>query len=165
MNLFIDTTTKYVSLITFTKDQIIDTYQYEGNNDHTLTIYKYLQKIELEQIEAVYVTAGPGSYTGVRIGLLVAKTLSHELNVDLYTINTLELFYLGYKQAVLLDARGRKFFRFDGFNFSQIKYEQQSDEIIIESYVKGEWLISDIKSKFRKTDAINVKADYMKAAI
>ena len=52
-----------------------------------------LQKeaIALKQIEAIAVTIGPGSYTGLRIGLSAAKGLCFSLNIPLIAINTLKV--------------------------------------------------------------------------
>ncbi|MDO4680028.1 MAG: tRNA (adenosine(37)-N6)-threonylcarbamoyltransferase complex dimerization subunit type 1 TsaB [Aerococcus sp.] len=41
-------------------------------------------------IEAVIVTRGPGSYTGLRIGVTFAKTMAWTLNIPLYSITSLE---------------------------------------------------------------------------
>lgn len=166
MKLFIDTTTKYVSIITFDDNQLYTVIQYEGHNDHTTTIYEHLHKIDLSKIDGVYVTSGPGSYTGVRIGVLVAKTLAHELNVKLYAINTLDLFYYGVNNSVLLDARGKKYFKFDGSSYSQIGYDELIDEYLIDGYVVSEWLISNqVIKQFTAVDPLDLKIEYLKEAI
>jgi tRNA threonylcarbamoyladenosine biosynthesis protein TsaB len=43
------------------------------------------------QLNAVAVSAGPGSYTGLRIGVATAKGFCYALNIPLIAINTLEL--------------------------------------------------------------------------
>lgn len=47
--------------------------------------------ITLTQLSAIAITAGPGSYTGLRIGMATAKGLCYALRIPLITINTLEV--------------------------------------------------------------------------
>jgi tRNA threonylcarbamoyladenosine biosynthesis protein TsaB len=46
---------------------------------------------ERTDLEAVAVSAGPGSYTGLRIGVATAKGICHALSIPLLAIDTLEL--------------------------------------------------------------------------
>lgn len=46
--------------------------------------------LKVGDLRAVAVTAGPGSFTGVRTGLLLAKTLAQVGNLPVYPIDTLE---------------------------------------------------------------------------
>lgn len=48
-------------------------------------------KINFKEVDAVAVTAGPGSYTGLRVGFASAKGLCYALKKPLITIGTLEV--------------------------------------------------------------------------
>ncbi len=48
-------------------------------------------EISIDDLDAIAVTKGPGSYTGLRVGMSAAKGLSYALKKPLITISTLEL--------------------------------------------------------------------------
>ena len=77
-----------------------------------------LGSIATSQLQAVAVSYGPGSYTGLRIGLSAAKGLAYGLNIPLITVNTLKVLAhsglrstgaSGYVCALMDARRGRAY--------------------------------------------------------
>ena len=55
------------------------------------------------------ITKGPGSYTGVRIAMTIAKVLCQVKGIKLYTISTLRLYAGNHeKTMVIMDARANR---------------------------------------------------------
>jgi len=69
---------------------------YNNNYSHAERLHVYIDevlkeaKVELKDLEAISVSKGPGSYTGLRIGVSAAKGLCFALNKPLISIATLE---------------------------------------------------------------------------
>ena len=81
--------------------------------NHSQALMHYIEESfedshwKLEEIDFIAIGAGPGSYTGLRVGASVAKTLSYSKQIPLIGISTLKLF-IPLKEgsfSVLIDAK------------------------------------------------------------
>lgn len=61
-----------------------------------------------DRIDRIVISKGPGSYTGVRIAMTVAKVFCAMKDVPLYTIGTLQLYAGNRTCRVITDARGHR---------------------------------------------------------
>jgi len=59
------------------------------------------QNVALGQLKAIALSNGPGSYTGLRVGMSTAKGLCYALNIPLITISTLKMMAIS---AIHLEA-------------------------------------------------------------
>ncbi len=66
----------------------------------TLLIQEVLQEgdIKLQQVDAIAISKGPGSYTGLRIGTSTAKGICYGLNIPLISVDTLLAMAYDYMQ-------------------------------------------------------------------
>ena len=69
-------------------------------------------KVDKKELDAVVVGIGPGSYTGVRIGVTIAKTIAYALKIKVYAKSSLSLLRCGNEPTIcLFNARsGRSYF-------------------------------------------------------
>ncbi len=96
----IDTAIDIAHVIISKDGEIVDVLSNTAQKDHGSFLQPAIQQllknnqIPINQIEAIAVAAGPGSYTGLRVGMASAKGLSYALNKPLITIGSLEILAL-----------------------------------------------------------------------
>ena len=65
--------------------------------------------INKKEIKRIFVAIGPGSYTGVRIALTIAKTIAVALNSEVYPVSSLQILQAENKKSIcLMDARSNR---------------------------------------------------------
>ena len=91
------------------KDGVIDSISYEAwqsQSEHMIPeINNILEKhsIDKDDIAGVVVATGPGSYTGVRISLTIAKVMGVSLGVDVYPVSSLQILKNGKITSICLE--------------------------------------------------------------
>ena len=144
-SLIIDTSTKYLYIALVKDDVVLSEKIFEGSKNHAgNSIYQIdllLKEFNLKtsDLDNVYCGYGPGSYTGVRISVTIAKMLASFLDVNLYKVSSLFLAGSGYDNknvAVMFDARrGNSFCGCYGENFIEDKLRSNEEFLnLVNSY-------------------------------
>lgn len=136
-SLVIDTSTKYLYIALVKDNTILAERVFEGSKNHAgNSVYQIdlLLKefgLQTKDLDNVYCGYGPGSYTGVRISVTIAKMLASFANINLYAISSLFLAGSGYDNeniAVMFDARrGNSFCACYGKNMIEDKLRNNEE--------------------------------------
>jgi len=114
--LAIDTSSTEASLAIYNSEKIIATLTIRDNRPHSQTLFSQiaavlsLAELKIQDIGAFAVASGPGSFTGLRVGLAAVKGLADSLNRPCIGIDTLDLLALGSGfdgQQLLIIGAGR----------------------------------------------------------
>ena len=101
--------------------------------------------LSLKQLNAVGISAGPGSFTGLRIGVATAKGLAFGLDIPLISMNSLEIMMNCYesfsnnKKALffpMIDAKRKEVYT-AGFNFQKKQITEISCPEINSEFLKN----------------------------
>jgi tRNA threonylcarbamoyladenosine biosynthesis protein TsaB len=96
MLLSIETSTRSCSVAVHRNKELLACTEIQLDHSHssvlTVLIEQTLKQLnaDFSDLEAVAVSAGPGSYTGLRIGVSVAKGLCYALGIPLWAVDTLQ---------------------------------------------------------------------------
>lgn len=112
----VDSSGLVASVAVVEDDSMIAEYTVNYKKTHSQTLLPMLEEIksmtelDLESIDAIAVAAGPGSFTGLRIGSATAKGLGFALNkpiIPVPTVDALSYNLWGTKEVIcpIMDAR------------------------------------------------------------
>jgi tRNA threonylcarbamoyladenosine biosynthesis protein TsaB len=105
--LAIDTATRFAGLALYDGETILAESYWLSRHNHSSELMPALvrmldqQKLTVDSLSAVAVAIGPGSFTGLRIGLSTAKGIAKARNIPILGIPTLDIFtILGSQRAM-----------------------------------------------------------------
>jgi len=93
--LSIETTTNICSVSLFKNSELIIIKE-DSNRNHSSLLGQFVDEIfqksviDINDLDAIALSIGPGSYTGLRIGLSFAKGMAFALNKPIIPINTID---------------------------------------------------------------------------
>lgn len=97
----IETSTSVCSVALAKDGEVIGLKECNEGTNHSVLLGQYVESLLQEQqltpheIDAIAISMGPGSYTGLRIGVSLAKGLCYGLNIPLIAIPTLKAMAYG----------------------------------------------------------------------
>ena len=162
MILFIDTSTSYPIVSIIENNNIKAMFNKKIDTDISVSIFSILDtmfkelNITPKDIKKIFIANGPGSFTGTRIGVTIAKVYGYSLNVDLIPVSTLEVLAGGVNKDYIvpvIDARR-------GFVYAGI-YDKDLNKIVDDRYIS----FDKLKEKLEGKDYVFVSYDDIAGSI
>jgi len=103
--LHIESATPICSVALSKGDQLIDLKEIDKFNSHSEVLTLFVDELlntnglKYKDLDAIAVSNGPGSYTGLRIGASTAKGLAYALDIPVITVNSIEALAIGLKES------------------------------------------------------------------
>lgn len=148
--LIIDTSISIPTIAIIKDNKVLYRYHEKISSDMSSKILPIIDdavkntNIELNDIDKIFVVNGPGSFTGVRIGVTIGKTIAYSLNKEVISLSSLEFMSsidTDKKYIIpMIDARR-------GNVFGAI-YDNNLNNIKKDSLINKEELLKDIDDNY-----------------
>lgn len=140
-------------------DEIIKSEFVNSGLTHSETLLPMITRVmdgrKYRELDGIAITAGPGSFTGVRIGVATVKGLAFNDDIPCYSVSTLEAIAYNFvdKNAVVcavMDARRMQFYN-ALFRVQNGKVERLCDDRAIS--------IEDLRNELKQYDKVIIAGD------
>lgn len=145
ITLFIDTSSFDVSIAIVRDGQLLASITKTIPNQHSIytvsNIYEMIKeaKIQPADINQIMVVTGPGSFTGVRIGVTIAKVYAYLLHIHLIEVSSLKMRSISFSHDFCLSVIDA---RHDHYYVGL--YDYQNREVIPEQFCHKDKVLSFI---------------------
>ncbi len=121
-SIYIDSSRNNKSMVSYIKDdRLLFTSEIYVDKDLSSSLLPSIEKClsvddsNISLLDKVYVINGPGSFTGLRIGITIAKVIAWSLNKEIYTISSLytlssDTNLYNYNLSILYDRDDNAYF-------------------------------------------------------
>lgn len=155
----IDTSSMAASVAVIEDNKLICEYTINTKKTHSQKLMPMIENmlglsdLNVREIDAIAVCEGPGSFTGLRIGMATAKAIAHVNDIPVIGVNSLEALAANMnlcdkKICSILDAQRNQVYtgryQYEGTKLVEIKEIgiQQIDELLEELAQSGEqWIL------------------------
>ena len=175
ISLFIDTSLVNVSISVLRDDKILSLIQREIPNMHSAYTTKFIKEsldeagVDANDIDNILVVNGPGSFTGVRIGVTIAKTYGYLLKKDIIPVSSLKCLAISsdYNDVILSMIPANKSGYYIGVydkNYNAIEKEHYAlkEDIIAICNKYNPYIVSPLINVIRKYKINKQKLDILK---
>ncbi len=147
ISLFLNTSSNFLNIGLFKNNKLIDSLYKQLDKDlskETLYLIKnMLDKNNLtpKDLDEIICVKGPGSFTGLRVGVTIAKTMAYFMNKSLYSTSSLDVMATSVTSSIIvpiIDARR-------GYVYASI-YDENYNILMKECYIEVADLIERVKS-------------------
>jgi tRNA threonylcarbamoyladenosine biosynthesis protein TsaB len=147
--LALDTSNTTLGIALLENNQVLGEYITNLKKNHSVRIMPAVQTLMKDcgktpqDLTKIIVAKGPGSYTGVRIGVTIAKTLAWTLNIPLVGISSLEVLaasvgrhFNGFVSPIFDARRGQVYTGLYYFNNGLLTVERQDQLVMIADWAQ-----------------------------
>lgn len=166
ITLWIDTHDISLEILLFKEEALLDRIVCSESLNHSTVCIPILvellerNKLTVHDISDIIVVNGPGSFTGVRIGVTIAKTLAYTLNIPIRSITSLDVFHkdkmAGDSEFIGIEEKNGyyvgKITKNEMIDYQYIKKSEfdnwsQTHKITFPETIDYEWIIKQIHQK------------------
>lgn len=167
ISLFVDTALSYIRIALFRDDDLIDFINEKCDMNMSSLFDVKVRDIfsrnglDYKDVDKIYTVTGPGSFTGIRVGMTFSKVLAFSLNKKITPISELQVLASSGGGASLIDARR-------GYVYAGV-YDSNLDVLIPDKYVLLDDFLNSINdvtfvsyNSFEHVNVVEPTIDFLK---